>query len=77
MVHELVQVFDGELKLTEPEPLRASDRRFTGSITVTFCFAEPLPDVALAELRSHTCRVRRGRAHRGRGWWSPSDPGPG
>ena len=49
MVHELVQVFTGELKLTEPLPLMASDRRFTGSITVTFCFATPLPDAALTD----------------------------
>jgi hypothetical protein len=49
VVHELVQVFTGELKLTEPLPLMASDRRFTGSITVTFCFAVALPDLAEAE----------------------------
>jgi hypothetical protein len=50
VAHELVQVFTGELKLTEPLPLIASDRRFTGSITVTFCRAVAPPDLSVADV---------------------------
>lgn len=49
-MQELVQVFAGELKLTEPLPLIDSDRRLTGSITVTFCLATPLPEAELADV---------------------------